>query len=74
MAGILVLSMRPPRLGIGPRLSHLQPQFAIEATNGFLADYPALAIQQGPDPPIAEPWVRPASSSMRRANSSCSSR
>ena len=70
MAGILVLSMRPPRLGIGPRLGHFQPQLAIEATHGLLVDRPALAIQQRPDPPRAEPWVRPGqfldASSQRR--------
>jgi hypothetical protein len=59
MAGILVLPMRPARLGIGPRSSHFQPQLAIEATHGLLVDRPALAVQQGPDPPVAEPWVRP---------------
>ena len=68
MAGVLVLSMLPAWLGIGPRLGHFQPQLAIEATHGLLVDRPALAIQQGPDPPVAEPRMRPASSSMRRAN------
>ena len=59
MAGILVPSMRPPRLGIGPRSGHFQPQISIETTHGFLVDDPALAIQQGPDRPVTEARVRP---------------
>ena len=55
---------------MGPRLSHFQSQLAIETTHGLPVDRPALAIQQGPDPPVAEPWVRPGqfldASSQRR--------
>ena len=70
MAGVLVLSMLPAGLGMGPRLSHFQSQLAIEATHGLLVDRPALTIQQDPDSPITEPWVRPGqfldASSQRR--------
>ena len=74
MAGVLVLPMLPAGLGIGLRPGHFQPQLAVEAADRLLVDRPALAIQEGPDPPVAVPWVRPASSSMRRANAACSSR
>ena len=74
MAGVPILSMLPAGLGIGPRSGHFQPRLALEPPHRLLVDRPALAIQQGPDPPVAEPWVRPASSSIRRANAACSSR
>ena len=51
--------MLPARLGIGPRLGHLQPRLAVEATHRLLVDRPALAIQEGPDPPVAVPRVCP---------------
>ena len=70
MAGILILSMGSARLGIGPRLSHLQPQIAIDAPYGLDVDRPAFAIQQDPDPPVTEPRMRPGqlldASSQRR--------
>ena len=59
MAGVLVLPMLAAGLGIGPRTGHLQPRLAVEAAHRLLVDRPALAIQQGPDPPVAEPGVRP---------------
>src|SRR3954447_10244685 len=59
MAGILILSVLPARLGMGPRLGHLQPRLAVEATHRLLVNRPALAIQEGPDPPVAVPWVCP---------------
>ncbi len=59
MAGILVLSMGPARLGISPRSGHFQPQLAVDPPHRLDVDRPALAIQQGPDPPVAEPRVRP---------------
>ena len=52
----------------GLRLGQLQPRLTPDATNRLLVDRPALAIQEGPDPPVAVPQVRPASPSIRRAN------
>ena len=74
MAGVPILSMLSVRLGMGRRLSHFQPRLTVEATHRLLVDRPALAIQEGPDPSVAVSWVRPASSSIRRANAACSSR
>ena len=59
MAGVLALPMLAAGLGIGPRTGHLQPRLAVEAAHRLLVDRPALAIQQRPDPPVAEPRVRP---------------
>ena len=70
MAGILVLPMSPAQLGIGPRSGRFRPRLAIESAHGLLVDDPALAIQQGPDPPVTEARVRPGqfldASSQRR--------
>ena len=43
--------------GIGPRSGQFQPQLPLDPTHRLLVDRPALAIQQGPDPPVAEPRV-----------------
>ena len=53
VTGVGVLAVRPARLGIGPRSGQFQPQTPPDATHRLLVDRPALAIQQGPDPPIA---------------------
>ena len=62
MAGVAILSMRSARLGIGPRLGHFQPRLPPEATHRLLVNRPALAIQEGSDPPVAVPRVCPGQS------------
>ncbi len=59
MAGVAILSMRSAGLGIGLRLGHFQPRQTPEATHRLLVNRPALAIQEGPDPPVAVPRVCP---------------
>src|SRR5205814_9595275 len=58
MAGIGVLPVRPARLGIGPRFGQFQPQEPPAPPHRLLVDRPALADQQRPDPPVAEPRMR----------------
>ena len=58
MAGILVLSMGPARLGYRGRAT-FSPTARSIPPHRLDVDRPALAIQQGPDPPVAEPRVRP---------------
>src|SRR5205814_6723762 len=52
MAGVPILSLLSPRLGIGRRLGHFQPGLTVDPTDRLLVDRPALAIQEGPDPPV----------------------
>src|SRR5262245_16168041 len=59
MAGVLALTMLAVRLGIDPWLGHLEPRLTVEAVDRLLVDRPAFATQQGPDAPVAVPWVRP---------------
>src|ERR1700730_8088892 len=59
MAGVAILSRLSAGLGIGPLLGHFQPRQTPEATHRLLVNRPALAIQEGPDPPVAVPRVRP---------------
>ena len=59
MTGVPILPMRSAGLGDGLRLGQLQPRLTPDATNRLLVDRPALAIQEGPDPPVAGPRVGP---------------
>ena len=54
MTGVPILPMRSAGLGDGLRCQ-LQPRLTPDATNRLLVDRPALAIQEGPDPPVAVP-------------------
>src|SRR5262245_17169062 len=59
VAAVLVLTMRPPRLGRGPRPGQLQSRLTPEAMDGLLVDRVALASQQRPDPAVTVPGVFP---------------